>query len=106
MYNPPDLLIKTPETLGILLSSRKFKENLKTVEWLIVDEVHELVNSKRGAHLAISLERLSSLTNRPPVRVSISATMGDLDQAAKFIFGGAASYAIIKDSVPREYEIE
>jgi ATP-dependent Lhr-like helicase len=106
LSNPPDLLITTPETLGILLSSKKFKENLRAVEWVVVDEVHELVSNKRGAHLAISLERLSSLVNKPPVRIGISATIGDLDLAAKFILGETGDYAVIKDPVPREYEIE
>jgi ATP-dependent Lhr-like helicase len=106
LYDPPDLLITTPETLGILLSSRKFKENLKSVEWVVVDEVHELINNKRGAHLAISLERLSAHANRRPVRIGISATVGDLDQAAKFVMGEGSDYAVITDPVPREYEVE
>ncbi|MGA1974196.1 MAG: DEAD/DEAH box helicase [Conexivisphaerales archaeon] len=106
LTNPPDLLITTPETLGILLSSKKFKENLRTVEWVVIDEVHELVNSKRGAHLAISLERLAYIASKPPVRVGVSATIGNLDLAAKFILGAEGDYAIIVDPVPREYEIE
>jgi ATP-dependent Lhr-like helicase len=106
LSNPPDLLITTPETLGILLSSRKFKENLRAVEWIVVDEVHELVSNKRGAHLAISLERLSCLAYKPPVRIGISATIGDLDLATKFILGEKGDYAVITDPVPREYEIE
>jgi ATP-dependent Lhr-like helicase len=106
LLNPPDLLITTPETLGILLSAKKFKENLKTVEWVVIDEVHELVYNKRGAHLALSLERLRDLAKRPPVRIGISATIGDLDQAARFVLGGTGEYFIITDPVPREYDIE
>ncbi len=106
LVNPPDLLITTPETLGILLSSRKFKENLKSVEWVVVDEVHELVNNKRGAHLALSLERLCELAQKTPVRIGISATVGDLNQAARFIVGSRGDYSIITDPVPREYDIQ
>ena len=105
LLSPPDLLITTPETLGILLSARKFKENLRTVEWVVIDEVHELINNKRGAHLALSLERLCDLTSKPPVRIGLSATIGDLDQAAKFILGTGKERTIVTDPVPREYEI-
>jgi ATP-dependent Lhr-like helicase len=106
LLEPPDLLITTPETLGILLSTRKFKENLKTVEWVVIDEVHELVNNKRGAHLALSLERLDGLAKKHPVRVGISATIGDLDQVARFVLGEGGNRAVVTDSVPREYEIK
>jgi len=84
LLTPPDLLITTPETLGILLSSKLFKLHLRAVEWIIVDEIHELVNTKRGAHLALSLQRLSRMTWSPPVRIGISATLGNIDHAAKF----------------------
>ncbi len=106
LQNPPDLLITTPETLGILLSAKKFKENLKDVEWIVVDEVHELINSKRGAHLSLSLERLCNITKKRPVRIGISATIGDLNQAAKFALGTVGDYSIVTDPVPREYDIQ
>jgi ATP-dependent Lhr-like helicase len=105
LLTPPDLLITTPETLGILLSSKLFKLHLRAVEWIIVDEIHELVNTKRGAHLALSLQRLSRMTWSPPVRIGISATLGNVDHAAKFLFGANEEYAVVADSIARKYDV-
>ena len=83
----PHILITTPETLAIILVAPKFREKLKTVRWVIVDEIHSLAESKRGSHLSLSLERLRELTGRDFIRIGLSATINPLDEVAKFLVG-------------------
>jgi len=82
----PHILITTPESLAILLSSSKFKELLKNVDWCIVDEIHALAENKRGVHLSLSLERLQSLSSYM-CRVGLSATVSPIEEIAKFLVG-------------------
>ena len=103
--NPPDVLISTPETLSILETLPTFINKLENVEWVIVDEVHELINSKRGVHLALSLERLEKIKPKF-VRIGLSATIGSPEKAKKFLFGSDRKGAIIVDSMAREYVFE
>ena len=84
--HPPDILITTPESLYLMLTSQA-REILKTVEHVIVDEVHAIAGSKRGAHLALSLERLEKLTKTPPQRIGLSATQRPLETIARFLGG-------------------
>src|SRR5215204_4887964 len=86
LRNPPDILITTPESLFLLLTSRA-RETLRTVRFVIVDEVHAVAGSKRGAHLAISLERLERLTAEPVQRIGLSATQRPLDEIGRFVSG-------------------
>ncbi|MDZ5810028.1 ATP-dependent helicase [Halorubrum sp. AD140] len=83
----PHVLNTTPETLAILLNSPKFKEKLRTVEYVIVDEIHSLAANKRGTHLAVSLERLTDLADGSPTRIGCSATVEPLDEVAEFLVG-------------------
>jgi len=83
----PHILNTTPETLAILLNSPKFREKLRTVEYVVVDEIHSLAESKRGTHLSVSLERLEALANGSPTRIGCSATIEPLSQMAKFLVG-------------------
>ncbi|MET1232843.1 MAG: DEAD/DEAH box helicase [Candidatus Limnocylindrales bacterium] len=83
---PPDILVTTPESLYLLLTSAA-RETLRSVEWLIVDEIHALAGTKRGAHLALSLERLAALTGREPQRIGLSATQRPLSAVAAFLGG-------------------
>jgi ATP-dependent Lhr-like helicase len=85
---PADILITTPESLFLLLTSRA-REVLTSVEAVIIDEIHALVPTKRGAHLAISLERLERVAGRPLQRIGLSATQRPLDEVARFL-GGAS----------------
>ncbi len=87
LRRPPDILITTPESLFLLLSSRA-RAVLSGVETVIVDEIHALVGTKRGAHLALSLERLQEAARRPPQRVGLSATQRPLEEVARFLGGG------------------
>jgi len=83
----PHILNTTPETLAILLNSPKFREKLRTVEYVVVDEIHSLAENKRGTHLAVSLERLEALADGSPTRVGCSATVEPLDTMAEFLVG-------------------
>jgi len=85
LTKPPHILITTPESFAIVLSSTKFKEKLKAVQWCIIDEIHALASSKRGAHLALSLERLQF--NTYFTRIGLSATVAPLEEVAKFLVG-------------------
>ncbi|MCR2802815.1 DEAD/DEAH box helicase [Paenibacillus soyae] len=84
---PPELLITTPESLFILLTSEQGRGMLRTVRFVIVDEIHDLAGDKRGAHLSLSLERLERLTDRPLQRIGVSATQNPLWRVAQFLGG-------------------
>ncbi len=92
---PGDILITTPESLFLLLTSNAH-ESLKSVETVIIDEIHAMVATKRGAHLALSLERLERIANKPIQRIGLSATQRPLDEVARYL-GGALS-TITKDT--------
>ena len=83
---PPDILVTTPESLYLLLTSQA-REALRGIEWVIVDEIHALAGTKRGAHMALSLERLEALTEKPPQRIGLSATQRPLSVVAGFLGG-------------------
>ncbi|WP_297477590.1 ATP-dependent helicase [Thermococcus sp.] len=84
---PPHILITTPESLAIALNAPKFRERLKTVKYLIIDEVHALAENKRGTHLTLSVERLAEMAEHEFVRIGLSATIHPLEEVAKFVFG-------------------
>ncbi|MEL7447812.1 MAG: DEAD/DEAH box helicase [Pseudomonadota bacterium] len=84
--HPGEILVTTPESLYLILGS-KAAATLATVETIIIDEIHALAPGKRGAHLALSLERLSALTERDPQRIGLSATVRPLDAVARFLGG-------------------
>src|SRR5437773_7545148 len=83
---PADILITTPESLYLLLTSNA-REALRSIDTVIVDEIHALVPTKRGAHLMLSLERLSALCAKPPQRIGLSATQRPLEEVARFLGG-------------------
>ncbi len=87
LLKPPHILITTPETLAILLVAPKFKQNLRNVKWVIVDEIHELCGSKRGVHLSLSLERLEASSDEPFARIALSATINPMAEVARFLVG-------------------
>jgi len=86
LRNPPDLLITTPESLFLMLTSRA-REILAGVRTLILDEVHAVAGTKRGAHLAVTVERLERLTGEPFQRIALSATQRPLEEIGKFVYG-------------------
>jgi len=87
LKKPPHILITTPETAAIVLNAPKFREHLRKLEFVVVDEIHELADSKRGAHLSITLERLQHFCENEFVRIGMSATISPLEEVAKFLVG-------------------
>jgi ATP-dependent helicase Lhr and Lhr-like helicase len=84
----PHILVTTPESLYLLLTSARGRETLRNVRTVIVDEIHALARDKRGSHLTLSLERLEALCENPPVRIGLSATQRPMDEMARFLVGG------------------
>ncbi len=100
---PPDILITTPESLFLMLTSAA-RETLKGVDTVILDEVHAVAGSKRGAHLAVSLERLDALLERPAQRIGLSATVRPLEEVARFL-GGAAPVEIVAPPTEKQWDL-
>ncbi len=105
LKNVPHILITTPESVALLLSSIKFRENLKNVDWVIVDEIHSLAENKRGTHLSLSLERLQRL-NPGICRVGLSATIAPLEEMARFLVGNERSCKIIDVQFIKQLDIK
>ncbi|WP_026875590.1 ATP-dependent helicase [Jiangella gansuensis] len=100
---PPDILITTPESLFLLLTSQA-RESLRHVRTVIVDEVHAVAGSKRGAHLALSLERLDALLPRPAQRIGLSATVRPVDEVARFL-GGARPVEVVSPPSDKSWDL-
>ena len=101
--HPPDILITTPESLFLLLTSRA-REALRSVETVIVDEIHAVAHNKRGAHLAVSLERLDELTARRAQRLGLSATVRPLEEVATFL-GGDEAATIVAPASDKTFDL-
>ena len=94
---PPHILVTTPESLYLLLTGAKSREMLRSVETVIVDEIHAVARDKRGTHLTLSLERLEGLCTQKPIRIGLSATQKPLDELARFLVGGGSPAAKVVD---------
>src|SRR6266540_2933415 len=101
--HPPDILITTPESLYLLLTSRA-REALRHLDTVIVDEVHSVVATKRGAHLALSLERLDELLPSPARRIGLSATVRPAEEVARFL-GGARTVEVVAPPSEKEFDL-
>jgi ATP-dependent helicase Lhr and Lhr-like helicase len=101
---PPDVLITTPESLFLMLTSRA-RESLGEIETVIVDEVHAVAGTKRGTHLGLTLERLDALLPRPAQRIGLSATVRPLDEVARFL-GGAAPVEVVAPPSVKEWDLK
>lgn len=101
---PSDILITTPETLQAILPNQKMQRWLKTVKWIIIDEIHSLVSNKRGVQLTLGLERLKELTIKAPQIIGLSATIGDQDIVAKFLVGNNWTCNILDASFMKKYD--
>src|SRR5947208_3327004 len=92
LRKPPHILVTTPESLYLLLTAEKSREMLRTARMVIVDEIHAVIGTRRGAHLALSIERLEQVVEAPLVRIGLSATQKPVEEVAKFLVGvGAGS---------------
>ncbi|MBI5946595.1 MAG: DEAD/DEAH box helicase [Chloroflexi bacterium] len=102
--DPPDILITTPESLYLMLTSRS-REALRSVETVIIDEVHTMAGTKRGAHLSLSLERLEVLAEKPPQRIGLSATQRPLDEIARYL-AGARPVRVVDAGATKELDLQ
>ncbi len=102
--SPPDIMITTPESLFLMLTSQA-RESLRGVETVIVDEVHAVAGTKRGAHLAVSLERLDALLERPAQRIGLSATVRPLEEVARFL-GGNAPVEVVAPGSEKQWDLK
>src|SRR5262245_18805229 len=102
--HPPDILITTPESLFLLLTSAA-RDSLRGIETLILDEVHAVAGTKRGAHLALSVERLERLVEQPFQRIGLSATQRPLEEIGRFVAGGR-SIELVDAGTRKELDLE
>jgi ATP-dependent Lhr-like helicase len=98
LRRPPNLLVTTPESLYLYLTAERSRATLAGVDTVIVDEIHAVARDKRGSHLTLTLERLGAVTDRPPVRIGLSATVRPVEVAAHLLVGAGAPFPAIVDS--------
>src|SRR6187402_216070 len=103
LREPPDILITTPESLYLMLTSSA-RETLAGVETVIVDEIHAVAATKRGAHLAVSLERLDAMLDRPAQRIGLSATVRPVEEVARFL-GGQSPVEIVRPPAAKTFDL-
>ena len=104
--SPPDMLITTPETLQAILPGRLMRQHLTAVRWVIVDEVHEMADSKRGSQLSLGLERLLRITGRDFQRIGLSATIGSPSKVAHFLVGFNRQVEILQVDFARKLDLK
>jgi ATP-dependent Lhr-like helicase len=105
LRKPPDILITTPESLYLMLTSRA-REMLTGVEWAIVDEIHAVAQTKRGAHLALTMERLEHQAGRKVQRIGLSATQRPLEEVGRFLVGSNRDCTLIDTGVRKQLDIQ
>jgi len=104
--SPPDILITTPETLQAILSGWVLRQHVQSLKWVIIDEVHELADSKRGSQLSLALERVRNLIARDFQTIGLSATIGSPDKVAQFLVGDKRPVEIIRVPVAKLVKLE
>src|SRR3989441_463637 len=104
--SPPDMMITTPETLQAILIGKRMSEHLKSVRWVVVDEVHELATDERGVQLAVALERLLDLTGIEFQRIGLSATIGEPERIARFLVGERRQVSVLRSDEFRDQQIK
>ncbi len=104
--SPPDVLITTPETLQAIMPGWILRQHLQKVRWVIVDEVHEMADSKRGSQLALALERLRWITGKDFQLIGLSATIGSPEKVGQFLVGTGRSVEIVKVPVARKMKLQ
>ena len=104
--SPPDVLITTPETLQAILVGWIMRQHLQQVRWVIIDEVHEMADSKRGSQLALALERLRTMIGRDFQIIGLSATIGSPEKVAQFLVGNGRPVEIVRVPVARKMHLK
>ncbi len=102
---PPHVLVTTPESLFLLLTAERSRGVLRTVRTVIVDEIHAVIGTRRGAHLSLSLERLEEVTAAPPLRIGLSATQRPVEEVARFLVGDHGRCAIVDEGHRRSLDL-
>src|SRR5438128_978275 len=103
--SPPDVMITTPETLQAILIGKRMKEHLRSVRWVVVDEVHELATDERGVQLSFALERLTELTGVEFQRIGLSATIGEPERIGRFLVGTGRRVTVLRSDETRGLQI-
>ena len=104
--SPPDILITTPETLQAILSGWVLRQHLQSLRWVIIDEVHELADSKRGSQLSLALERVRNLISKDFQMIGLSATIGTPEKVAQFLVGNNRSVEIVRVPVAKMVRLQ
>ena len=104
--SPPDILITTPETLQAIMPGWVMRQHLQQVRWVIVDEVHEMADSKRGSQMALALERLRWITGKEFQLIGLSATIGSPEKVAQFLVGNGRTVEIVRVPVARQMRLK
>ena len=102
---PPHILVTTPESLYLLLTSERSRHMLRTVRTVIVDEIHAVIGTRRGTHLALSLERLQQVAERPLLRIGLSATQKPIEDVARYLTAGA-DCAVVDEGHRRAMDLQ
>src|SRR5262249_37657860 len=112
LKTPPHILVTTPESLYLLLTAERSRDILRTARTVIVDEIHAVIGTRRGAHLALSLERLDEVAGTPLLRLGLSATQKPVEEVARFLVGaksvdhrGVPCCAVVDEGHRREMEL-
>jgi ATP-dependent Lhr-like helicase len=104
--SPPDILITTPETLQVLLFGWVIRRHLQSIRWVVIDEVHEMADNKRGSQLALALERLREITRQEFQMIGLSATIGTPEKVAQFLVGNGRTVEIVRVPVARLMKLQ
>lgn len=104
--SPPDVLITTPETLQAVLTGWTLRQHLRLLKWVVIDEVHEMADSKRGSQLSLALERLRTLAEAEFQMIGLSATIGSPEKVAQFLVGNGRPVEIVKVPVARQMQLQ
>ena len=105
-FAPPDILITTPETLQILLVGRRIRQSLSKLKWVVVDEVHELAEDKRGSQLSVGLERLRDVVETEFQTIGLSATVGSPERIARFLVGSGRTCEVVRVPVEKSLSLK